>query len=369
MRILIFNWRDIRHDWAGGGEVYVHELAKRWVKSGHTVTLFCGQNAGAPLPEREQVDGIQIIRYGSRFSVYLWAVVFYFKELRQKNDVVVDVQNGIPFFTPLFSGKPKLAVVYHIHGRQFFIELPFPISGFGYLIEKYVFPLIYHFVQIQAISKSTKKDLVYLGVPGKNIHIVYCGMNGVLHHARQGKKFSVPTILYLGRIKKYKRVDSLVSIFKRVLLIYPKAKLIIAGWGTEASSVVNLAMMSSIRRHIHIMGPVSEAEKKELLSKSWVFVNPSINEGWGISVIEANLYGTPAVAYRVQGLCESIQHTKTGFLVHTEHGFADAIISLVSNKTLRHSMGVHAQKWAAKFSWDTASKKSLLLLSSLLQKR
>jgi len=369
MRILIFNWRDIRHDWAGGGEVYVHELAKRWVKLGHTVTLFCGQNAGIPLPERETVDKIHIIRHGSRFSVYLWAIVFYFKELRQKNDVVVDVQNGIPFFTPLFSAKPKLAVVYHIHGRQFFIELPFPISGLGYLIEKYVFPLIYHFVLIQAISKSTKKDLIHLGLPEKNIHIVYCGMNGSSSHPTSAKKFIAPTILYLGRIKKYKRVDSLVSIFKSVLLIHPKAKLIIAGWGTEASSVVNLAMMSEIRRHIHIMGPVSESEKRELLAKSWVFVNPSINEGWGISVIEANLYGTPAVAYRVQGLCESIQHKKTGFLVKTEHAFSEAIISLLSNKTLRHAMGSHAKKWAAKFSWDSASKKSLVLLSSLLRKR
>lgn len=368
MRILIFNWRDIRHDWAGGGEVYVHELAKRWVKSGHTVTLFCGQNAGIPLPEREVFDGIHVVRRGSRFCVYLWAIIYYFRELRKNNDVVVDVQNGIPFFTPLFCLKPKLAVVYHIHGRQFFIELPFPINVFGYLIEKYVFPFIYHFTTVQVISKSTKKDLLHLRLPKQNIHIVYCGMNGNTAHNKSIKKFTTPTVLYLGRIKKYKRVDSLISIFNKVLLVHPKARLIIAGWGTEASSVVNLAMMSSIRRQIHIMGPVSELEKRQLLAKSWVFVNPSINEGWGISVIEANLYGTPAIAYRVQGLCESIKHKKTGLLVEDEHEFSEAIISVLSNQTLRISMGSHAKKWAAKFSWDTASKKSLALLNSLLQR-
>lgn len=368
MRILIFNWRDIRHDWAGGGEVYVHELAKRWIQSGHSVTLFCGQNAGIPLKQREDVDGVHVIRFGNRFSVYLWAVIYYFKELRQQHDIVVDVQNGIPFFTPLFSGKPKLAVVYHVHGKQFFIELPFPLNVFGYMIERFIFPLIYHFVTIQVISKSTKKDLLQLHVPEKNIHIVYCGMNKNSSNKIQVKKFTTPTILYLGRIKKYKRVDSLVAIFKNVLIVQPKAKLIIAGWGTEASSVVNLAMMSPMRRHIHILGPVSELEKKQLLSKSWVFVNPSINEGWGISVIEANLYGTPAVAYRVQGLRESIRHKKTGLLVRNEREFSEALISILSNKALRFSMNNNAKKWASKFSWDIASKRSLLLLNSLLQR-
>ncbi|MFH0749610.1 MAG: glycosyltransferase family 4 protein [Candidatus Gottesmanbacteria bacterium] len=368
MRILIFNWRDIRHDWAGGGEVYVHELAKRWVRFGNTVTLFCGQNVGKKLPEREKIDGILILRHGGRFSVYFWAIFYYFKELRNHTDIVVDVQNGIPFFTPLFSFKPKLAVVYHVHGKQFFIELPFPINLIGYLVEKYVFPFLYGRIAIQAISKNTKSDLIHLGLPAKNITIIYCGMNGHAKKLITIHKFSNPTVLYLGRIKKYKRVDSLVAVMQNVIRVKPKTKLIIAGWGTEASSVVNSAMMSSIRKHIHILGPVSESEKKQLLAKSWVFVNPSINEGWGISVIEANLYGTPAIAYRVQGLRESIRHGKTGLLVKDEKSFSDAIITLLSNTTLRNSMGKRAKLWAAKFNWDKASKKSLRLLDSLYRR-
>lgn len=366
MRILIFNWRDIRHDWAGGGEVYVHELARRWVKSGHDVTLFCGQNAGKALPEREVMHGVRIIRRGGRFSVYFWAALYYFKELKNNTDIIVDVQNGIPFFTPLYSLKPKLAVVYHIHDKQFFIELPFPINIIGYCIEKYVFPFVYQRVCIQAISKSTKTDLIHLGLPKKNIHIVYCGMNGTTKIITSNTKFSTPTVLYLGRIKKYKRVDSLVQIMHEVIKVHPKTRLIIAGWGTEASSVVNSAMMSSMRRHIHIMGPVSELEKKQLLSKSWVFVNPSINEGWGISVIEANLYGTPAIAYKVQGLRDSIRQGKTGLLVNDENGFSDAINILLSDNKLRSTMGKQAKAWAMKFSWDKASKKSLRLLNSLI---
>ena len=61
-RILIFNWRDTKHKFAGGAEVYIHELAKRWVKSGNQVTVFCG-NDGHCL-RNEVINGVQIIRRG-----------------------------------------------------------------------------------------------------------------------------------------------------------------------------------------------------------------------------------------------------------------------------------------------------------------
>ena len=117
-----------------------------------------------------------------------------------------------------------------------------------------------------------------------------------------------------------------------------------------------------MRKRIHIIGPVSESEKKRLLQKSWVFVNPSMNEGWGISVIEANLYGTPAVAFRVQGLSESILHGKTGLLANNEGEFIDCIVQLLSDKKLRDTLGVNAKRRAIEFSWDKAACESLELL-------
>ena len=64
MKILIFNWRDLKHSWAGGGEIYVFELAKRWVKMGHEVTVFCGQDPYQKLADEEEYQGIKIIRKG-----------------------------------------------------------------------------------------------------------------------------------------------------------------------------------------------------------------------------------------------------------------------------------------------------------------
>ncbi len=359
MNILILNWRDIRHEWAGGGEVYIHEIAKRWVRAGHRVTLFCGQDVSSRLPDEETLDGIRIVRKGGRFSVYFWAFWYYVTRFCKTTDALVDVQNGIPFFSVLFSRKPKIAVVYHIHGRQFFIELPFPYNIIGYSIERFVFPFLYRGIPIQVISQTTKHDVIKRGIPPGNIRIVYCGIEQPNAKNRFDKKFSDPTILYLGRIKKYKRVEMLVKIMPQIIAKVPNARLFIAGWGTEASSVTDASMRSLLRRRIKIIGPVTTAEKRRLLQKSWVFVNPSISEGWGISVIEANVYGTPAVAFNVPGLSESIQDGKTGLLAADEKQLTDHIVSLLTNATLRHTMAKQASSWSRRFSWDRAAKESL----------
>ncbi len=363
MNILILNWRDLKHSWAGGGEVYIFEQASRWVKLGHTVTVFCGQDVYNKLPEYEKIQGIHVYRRGGRYSLYFYAIWYYFTKFRNTTDIIIDVENGIPFFTPLFTRLPKVCYVYHIHGSQFFYELPPIISHVGYFFERYIFPRVYRHTPIIAISETTKRQLINIGHPKKNIHVVYSGINGSGGTVKRSfSKFANPTLLYLGRIKKYKRVDLLVTLFTHIIKQIPKARLIIAGWGTEASHLTDIIMKSPLRRKITLMGPVSEKEKRTLLSKAWVFVNPSIGEGWSIAVIEANLYGTPAAAFDVPGLTESIQHRKTGVLAKNEPDLIRYICEILTKKVYRNTLNVNAIEWARRFSWDRSAKESLKIL-------
>lgn len=364
MKILILNWRDIRHEWAGGSEVYLFEIAKRWTKMGHTVTLFCGQDIFRKLPDDEIIDGIHVVRKGNRFTLYAWAFWYYVKRFRKECDVIVDVQNGIPFFSTLYSRKPKIAVTYHVHGKQFFVELPFPMNIIGYISEKFFFPLLYRSTKIMAISQTTKHDLLKLGFKKKNIEIVYCGITSKGTSVKR-KRFNAPTVLYLGRIKKYKRVDMLVKIMPEIIKRVPNAHLLIAGWGTEGNSVMDISMRSTIKKRVKIVGPVTESEKNYLLSRAWVFVNPSIGEGWGISIIEANLVGTPAVAFNVAGLSESIKDNETGLLGKTEQDLIDNICLVLENKKLREKLSKNSQKWAKTFDWDKAARESFAILKKV----
>lgn len=369
MRILIYNWRDIKHIWAGGGEIYIFEQAKRWVKAGHEVTLFCGEDRDKKLPFIEEIQGIKIYRRGGRYTLYFWAAWYYISRFRSRFDVVIDVENGVPFFTPLFCPIAKVCYVYHVHGKQFFYELPKPLSYIGFIIERFIFPLLYKRTPIIAISETTKKQLVNIGLPAKNISVVYSGINGDHHKAAHLPiKFSNPTILYLGRIKKYKRVDLLVALFSEIVKKIPKARLIVAGWGTEASHLTDIIMKSPLRRKIALVGPVSRQEKRLLLSKSWVFVNPSIGEGWSIAVIEANLHGTPAVSFDVPGLAESIQQGKTGLLAKNADDLVTKICNILTDKHLRDRLSTNASEWAREFSWDRSAKNSLRILQKTERK-
>ena len=365
MKILIFNWRDPKHTWVGGGEIYIFKQASRWVKMGHEVLLFCGEDVEKNLPPFEIIDGIRIYRKGGRYSLYFWAILYYFKHLRHDIDIIIDVENGIPFFTPLFSRVPKVCYVYHVHGKQFFYEMPFPLNYIGYYIEKNLLPLIYRNTPIIVISETTKKQLENIGFTNKKINVVYSGIDKPYNTRTPFKKFSTPTLLYLGRIKRYKRIDLLVRIFPKIIERVPTARLIIAGWGTEASNVANLVMKSPLRRKISLVGPVGNAEKKTLLSKSWVFVNPSIGEGWSIAVIEANLYGTPAVSFNVSGLAESIKHEETGLLAKDEDDFINKICEVLKDHNLREKLSKNAANWSNNFSWDRSARESFQVLEKI----
>lgn len=361
MNILIFNWRDIKNSWAGGSELYIHELAKRWKKAGNTITMLAAQDPFQDLPNEEMIDGVRIIRKGGRLSVYFWLPYIYLSKLRKNTDIIIDIENGIPFFTPLFSLKKKIALVYHVHGKQFFYELSFPLNLVGFILEKYIFPILYQRTPIIAISKSTKDELIKLGFRKSNISIVTPGLQYPAVN-KKTRKYKRPTILYLGRIKKYKRLDILIDVFPEILKKVPNARLIVAGWGTEAPQISDIIMKNGFRRNVELLGPVSEKEKRMLLQKSWVMVNPSLHEGWGITVIEANYYGTPAVAFHVPGLSDAIKNNVTGFLCKSNDEFVQKITLLMQKKLLREKMSKKAHTFAKELTWEKASRNSLSLI-------
>src|SRR3989344_5103060 len=106
MRILILNWRDIKHPLAGGAEIATHEHAKEWVRRGHEVTQFSSSIKGESA--FDTIDGVKIIRRGNHYTVHIRAFFYYIMNLRQKIDLVVDEFHFIPFFTPLYVSKKKM---------------------------------------------------------------------------------------------------------------------------------------------------------------------------------------------------------------------------------------------------------------------
>jgi len=360
LKILIFNWRCWKHPWAGGAEKYLYEISKRLAEKGHEVTWFVSSFKGAR--KREFEDGIEIIREGGRFSVYLKAFWYYLKELRKRNfDIVVDDINGVPFFTPLYVWKPKrIAIVHHLVGWKIFSrELKLHQAIIAWIAEKLI-PLFYFSTPFITVSKSTKEEL---NGTIKEVSIVPNGLDSWIFQ-NSIKKSVNPTIIYLGRFKRYKRIDLLIKAFEMVRKKVKNAELWLAGSGNWKNN--------EEIKGLKYFGRVDEEKKKELLAKAWVFVTPSMKEGWGITVIEANACGTPAIAYDVPGLRDSIVDGETGLLVR-ENGsvekLAEVIVKVLVDKQLRERLSRNAIEWAKQFSWDSSAKKFEKVLEGLVNGR
>lgn len=367
-KILVFNWRDTTHPQTGGAEVHISEISKRWVKWGHEVTLFCGKYLDCK--EYDFIDGIEIIRKGGPFTVYINAIKEYLGNLIKNNyDVIIDDINGVPFFTPLYVKKPIVTVIHHLVKDIFFKELRYHKAIIGYLSEN-IIPYIYKNTPIITVSENTKTDLVNFGIPKKNINVIYNGIDHIRYRPNIYHKSSYPLLVYIGRVKKYKNINHILNAIKYLinqnLYICNNLKLIIAGRGNY-NDIISKINHLGIYKYVTILGEISDDLKIELLNKAWVYITTSSKEGWGLTVIEANACGTPVISYKVPGLMESIIDDKTGILVPYGNVklLSNAILKIISDNEYRDKLSRDAIKWAKNFNWIKTANETLKIIEKV----
>lgn len=366
MNVLILNWRDIAHPQAGGAEKYVHEIGRRLVKKGHNVTLFCGNYPNAD--PYDEIDGIKIIRKGGKYTLYLWALIYLAKN-KDKFDVIIDSENGIPFFSPLLFDKRRvICIMHHVHIEVFDRELPFPLNKIGKLLEGKVMPMLYRGSLFVPVSPSTKKEMFEkLFIRGSYFPIVYNGVSFEKLNIKH-ERTRVPTLIYFGRVKRYKRIDHIIRMYQRIKRRIKNVRLVIAGKMDQEYLKEILKLSEELNLKVSFFDNVSEEKKVELLSQSWIYVITSMKEGWGISVIEANACGVLVVGYDVPGLRDSIRNGYNGLLV--ENGDVDKLaneaMKLIENPKLRSKFSRNAKKWAKRFSWDESAERFGRILKPII---
>jgi glycosyltransferase involved in cell wall biosynthesis len=367
LRILALNWRFMEHPEAGGSEINIFEQARRWAQQGHQVTLLCADSGRKFAPQKDEViEGIQVIRRGNRFTVYLLALVYYLLHARSF-DYIVDVSNGIPFFTPLVTRIPGVLIVHHVHGLQWFREFPYLFGAFGWFLESRIVPRLYRNWPVVAVSPTTRDGLIDLGFKPSSISVVYNGINAPAMIPVTGHEIEQPKtirIAYVGRLKRYKRIDRLVRLMSELRELVPGVHLDIAGDGDARPEIEILIKELHLQDDVTLYGFIDEATKVDILSNATVFATPSMNEGWGLSVIEANVYGCPAVAFDVPGLRVSIRNGETGLLAQDDASFRDAIVSILLDTELRSRLSDGARKWAEQFDWDESAEQTLEIMEN-----
>jgi len=363
MKILIFNWRDIRNPEAGGAEVFTHEIAKRLVKSGDEVTLFTSKFYNCK--KEEFVDGIRIIRAGGKYFVYQKAKEYY-KNIFSKEgfDVIIDEINTKPFLTPKFvnNGEKIIALIHQLAREFWFYETPFPVNLIGYYILEKRWLKNYANIPTITVSNSTKKNLDDLGF--KKIFIVHNGLN-IEPLSEVPEKAEKPTIIYVGRMKKAKKPQDVIEAFKIVKKEIRDVQLWMVGDGYLRKKLETKA------KDIRFFGYVDKRTKDELVKKAWVIAVPGVREGWGQVVTDANALGTPAVGYNIPGLRDSIKHGYNGLLVEDGNieALANAVVYLLENDNLREELSRNAIEWAKRFSWDRSAEEFEKVIKNVIEER
>lgn len=343
MRILWFNWRDIKHPESGGAEVLTHEIMKRLVQRGYDMTLFCPKVKGRP--SEEQIDGVNIVRGGGKYTTYSRGKSF-FKRHGDRYDLVIDEVNPRPFLNPrILNGKPVLVLFHQLIREEWFHELPFPFSYFCYLYEdRWLLP--YRRTPTLTVSQSSKNDLEIIGFT--DVKVIPMGIS-VKSLDTIGQKEEVPTIVFIGRLKKHKLPNHAINAFKIIKNTIPSAKMWVIGDGYMLS-----ALQKMQTKDVKFFGYLENREKYDLLSRAHVLLVPSLREGWGMVVTEANAMGTPVVAYDVNGLRDSVQNGKNGILVdgNTPDSLAGGALSLLLDPGMLQKFSTNALEYSKQFSWD-----------------
>ena len=361
--VLIFMWRDMKHPDRGGSEIYTFNIAKRLVRD-FDVLWFTSRPAN--LAAKDEMDGEKIFRAGGLFTVYLWAVYYYLFKFRNQADFIIDTENGMSFFTPLFVREPVVLVIHHIHGVMWFKEMFPPLSFIGFLLERFFMPLVYRKTPIITVSPSSKNEIKRIGFKEERVFLAFNAVEFDSRFAAKYEKSETPLLLYHGRLKAYKRVYLAITAYKRVLDKFPNARMIVSGAGSDYARLLSHTKKLRLEDKVDFLGYVSDEKKWELMQKAWVFFMPSVVEGWGITVLEAAVCGTPTVGFDVHGVRDSIRHGQTGLLSRSEEDFCGNVINLLADKAERERMGKNCVYWSGLFSWDKTAEviRQVLLASS-----
>lgn len=358
LRLLCLNWRCPSHPWAGGAEEYCWQIATHLASAGNAVTLFAAESEGQP--RHELRDKVTILRHGHRFTVYIRAGLFLLRRQRDF-DAIIDYQNGIPFFSPLFllyHRIPVVCVVHHVHQDQFAQHLGGFMASIGRWLESTGSRLVYRNHPIVAVSPSTRQAILErLRLRGPIVVIP----NGVVPPEAVPplrQRSTLPRVLFLGRLVPHKRVHLLLHAVATLREKWPEIEVDIAGTGPEFGSLIDTTKRLNLGSVVHFWGRVSNMQRDRLLAQDWLLIMPSQNEGFGVTILEANRVGRPALGMRVPGLIDSIVPDINGWLVDGPGQLAQGIDGALEKLARQDTMLVIEAaciEWSRHFSWERSA--------------
>jgi glycosyltransferase involved in cell wall biosynthesis len=347
------------HPEAGGAELHLERILLEAVARGWRVTwLASGFPGGASESEHR---GIRVVRRG-RWWDFNWVVpgVLRREFSSPPPDLVLEDINKVPCFTPWWTKAPVAVIVPHLFGSGAFREASPPVALYVMALE-WLIPTAYRRARFVVISESTRDDLVARGIAAKRITVVHCGLDHDVYRPDPAlAKSEQPTLVFVGRLRRYKGVDWVMRVLPRLVRRVPAARLLVIGEGPFEPQLRRAAQRLGVTGAVEFLGFLANAEKVRRLRQAWVVVQPSPKEGWGLTVVEAGACGTAVVAADSPGLRDSVRRDETGLLVPygDDERLAEALARVLEDRALRERLAAAGRAWAERFSWPECGRAS-----------
>jgi glycosyltransferase involved in cell wall biosynthesis len=169
-------------------------------------------------------------------------------------------------------------------------------------------------------------------------------------------------VVAVGRLVPVKNFPRLIGVLARVHEKVPDLETIIVGEGMERSSLQARLRELGADGYVSLPGRVSSNELVHLYRRAWVVASTSVREGWGMTVSEAAACGTPAVATRIPGHIDVIDHGITGMLADRDDELVQQLETLLGDPLLRRRLGRAAQARVAPLTWEATARGTLAAL-------
>jgi glycosyltransferase involved in cell wall biosynthesis len=354
-RVHLCSWRDLDDDEAGGSEVHASNVMTRWVAAGLDVSLRTSYSIGRPTEATR--DGFRVVRRADRYSVFPRAAVSEALRRTGSWDAFVEIWNGMPFFSPLWTvGKPSTVWLHHMHAdmwHQTFASQP-AIGRMGYALETRIAPRFYRRTRIVTLSDSSRDELVHeMGFHADRVDVVPPGIDA--RFTPGGTKSPVPLVVAVGRLVPVKRYDVLIRVLAEVKRSHPDLQAVIVSEGYERPALEALRHSLGADDWISMPGWMSDDDVVDLYRRAWVLASTSLREGWHMGITEAAACGTPAVATDIAGHRDAVSVGRSGLLARDEADLVQQLGRLLGDTSLRETLSAGAVEHAAAFTWDATA--------------
>ncbi|MBA3788861.1 glycosyltransferase family 4 protein [Patescibacteria group bacterium] len=361
----------------GGLEKYAFEIATRLQKQHHWHVVVITTSERYGHDEKIEMSGLTVYRLGYYFKLsntpfsVSWVTKIQ-KILKEENPNVINIHMPVPGIgdiTAMLAGKRPVIVTYHAGSMMksdksnlclinILIAL-YENGPLGMLLRR----------ANHIICSSNSVRLNFLSKYSAKTSTITPAVDVSIFSPMPEKRAKRPTILFvagLGIAEQHKGLITLIEAVKALQSEMPNVHLVIVGDGDMRNEYEHKVKELDLQKNVSFTGRLTGADLSEQYQRAHVFALPSINESFGMTIIEAMASGLPVVASNIGDIPSLVTDSQTGFLIPPGNVglLKEKLLELLQNPELERTFGIAGyHKVVQGFNWnDRGAEYSKILL-------